>query len=310
MKGYYRRRRGILEHLQAGRISLFDAGVHDFLCLNAQSRVGIGSAIPPGIWIGSARKIWLLTSRGERERRIRRSLERLERLGWIKRWRDQGQKGDRPILISRFVVRDMSGNDFIVSAEDTTDWRDPILVPCRVSDRDLSVKRPRRDREASGLLQEVNNEQEKKDTLGRSAPGATVAPRRLLEIWQEEHGPLPAIRFFSHERERKCRARLSSHAEQPGEFLTDFRAAVSKAVRIPFLRGEGERGWKADFDWFVANDTNYLRVLEGKYDGDAGGEHGTLGAAGKNNRRAPGRGTQVAGTLRESAGYSPKPSEI
>ena len=34
----------------------------------------------------------------------------------------------------------------------------------------------------------------------------------------------------------------------------------------PFLTGAGERGWRADFDWFIANDTNCIAVLKGKYD--------------------------------------------
>ena len=34
--------------------------------------------------------------------------------------------------------------------------------------------------------------------------------------------------------------------------------------------GSGDRGWRANFDWFVANDTNIRRVLEGCYDTRAG----------------------------------------
>jgi hypothetical protein len=34
----------------------------------------------------------------------------------------------------------------------------------------------------------------------------------------------------------------------------------------PILRGEGSRGWRANFDWFVANHVNVYAVLEGKYD--------------------------------------------
>ena len=50
-----------------------------------------------------------------------------------------------------------------------------------------------------------------------------------------------------------------------------FCAAVKKAQQTPFLRGEGARGWRASFDWFVANHLNIYAVLEGKYDGPAAG---------------------------------------
>ena len=39
--GFYKRRRGILEHLEAGRLSLLDLGIHDFLCLRANQIVGM-----------------------------------------------------------------------------------------------------------------------------------------------------------------------------------------------------------------------------------------------------------------------------
>jgi hypothetical protein len=41
---------------------------------------------------------------------------------------------------------------------------------------------------------------------------------------------------------------------------------VIKAQETPFLRGEGSKGWRADFDWFISNDRNVVKVLEGKYD--------------------------------------------
>lgn len=32
-----------------------------------------------------------------------------------------------------------------------------------------------------------------------------------------------------------------------------------------FLIGKNDRGWKASFDWLIANDSNYTKVLEGQY---------------------------------------------
>ena len=68
---------------------------------------------------------------------------------------------------------------------------------------------------------------------------------------------------FGPERRDKCRRRL---ARDPKKFIDQFTRAVIKAQQTPFLFGEGDRGWKADFDSFVANDRNVIRVLEGRYD--------------------------------------------
>jgi hypothetical protein len=58
-------------------------------------------------------------------------------------------------------------------------------------------------------------------------------------------------------------------------FLEDFREAVRRAAATPFLCGAGPAGWRANFDWIIANDTNYLKVLEGRYDSGEGARDAT-----------------------------------
>jgi hypothetical protein len=36
-------------------------------------------------------------------------------------------------------------------------------------------------------------------------------------------------------------------------------------ISSPFLRGENDKGWRADFDW-VLNPNNLAKIVEGKYD--------------------------------------------
>jgi len=74
---------------------------------------------------------------------------------------------------------------------------------------------------------------------------------------------LPQVLEFGPERRDKCKRRL---AKDPKKFVDQFTRAVIKAQETPFLCGEGDRGWKADFDWFIANDRHVIRVLEGRYD--------------------------------------------
>lgn len=98
-------------------------------------------------------------------------------------------------------------------------------------------------------------------------------PQELLKIWQSERGTLPPVRSFTNQRLSKCRIRLSAKSFS----LEDFREAVRRAAITPFLRGDNDRGWKAGFDWLIANDTNYQAVLEGKYDGGGNGRNGKAG---------------------------------
>lgn len=126
-QGFYKRRRGILDHLEAGAVSLLDTGIHDYLSLKMNSIKGGNSGIPPGVVFTSSRAIRALCPKGISERAIRRSLENLERRGWIKRWLQPGKHGNYAVLIVRSTVRDEAGNEYRVIGEETSDWRAPKL---------------------------------------------------------------------------------------------------------------------------------------------------------------------------------------
>src|SRR5512141_2737830 len=105
---------------------------------------------------------------------------------------------------------------------------------------------------------------------------------------------LPEVKALTAERLRKCRSRINQ-AVRDGcleQYLAHFGEAVKKAQSTPFLCGEGARGWRASFDWFVANHVNAYAVLEGKYDGSAGNcregiSHANDPAGGRTSRGDP-----------------------
>lgn len=174
MKGFYKRRRGILEHLEAGRISLLDLAVHDFLNLKANLVVGNGCSIPAGICITSAAAIHATCPRQISERAVQRSLKHLQGIGWIKTWKVRGKRGNYPVLVCRASVHDLSGNEYRVNGEGTIDWRRPVLV----SAGEVSSVASEADSKLSGD-REVRNENREKDTV--HALTATGEPRLKLE---------------------------------------------------------------------------------------------------------------------------------
>jgi hypothetical protein len=113
---------------------------------------------------------------------------------------------------------------------------------------------------------------------------ADVSPKILPELYKQHNQSLPEVKVLTAERLRKCRSRINQ-AVRDGcleQYLADFAAAVKKAQQTPFLRGEGARGWRASFDWFVANHGNVYAVLEGKYDSLAKSSMGLAKAGGNN----------------------------
>jgi hypothetical protein len=137
------------------------------------------------------------------------------------------------------------------------------------------IQAPFEEKSNSTANTTAKSEQIDQSALRTAKPGAPAAlsPGTMLQIWQEERGPLAELRALSPERVARCRERIShasSKSKSIAQFLADFREAVARAATTPFLRGEGPTGWCANFDWLVANDTNYLKVLEGRYDAGAG----------------------------------------
>jgi len=107
----------------------------------------------------------------------------------------------------------------------------------------------------------------KGECASHTSPSASGVCEQLFATWNAERDSFPEVLKLTKERRQKILARVRSDSEFPQKFL----AAVRKATKTPFLCGAGGQGWKADFDWFIANDTNCVAVLEGKYDGARGG---------------------------------------
>jgi uncharacterized protein YdaU (DUF1376 family) len=60
------------------------------------------------------------------------------------------------------------------------------------------------------------------------------------------------------------RGRLAACIEMAGG-IAGWRVALETISANGFLRGEGKRGWKPDFDW-ITNPENFTRLMEGYYE--------------------------------------------
>lgn len=82
----------------------------------------------------------------------------------------------------------------------------------------------------------------------------------ILDMWNRL--PLPKILSFSEERKSHLKKRI-----QNKHFVENYEKAIDKIGVSKFCLGQvnGSK-WKATIDWFISNDTNYIKALEGKYD--------------------------------------------
>jgi hypothetical protein len=118
-----------------------------------------------------------------------------------------------------------------------------------------------RAKRATPLLPEPEPEPEPKTPRAAFAAVPEKTPHgEFTEAWNRLCGGLPKVTKLTPKRRRHLAARI-----RDGLSLADFEQTVRICSQTPFLRGESERGWKADFDWLIENDTNAVKVREGKY---------------------------------------------
>ena len=82
---------------------------------------------------------------------------------------------------------------------------------------------------------------------------------RLLEEYHRICVSLPSVRKVEGTRKAHTFKRMDSFSDD------DFLACFEKAEASDFLSGRKEN-WRASWDWFMTNDENILKVLEGNYD--------------------------------------------
>lgn len=122
---------------------------------------------------------------------------------------------------------------------------------------------PQRNSDGPVVVQRVGHKDIR--TLGHEEGGngtnvPTVSPSDLVAIWNSNRGELAEVVKLTTDRGRRAKARLQ---ERP-----DLGWWVSVAQRIAasaFCCGKNDRGWRADFDFFV-RPGSAEKTMEGKYD--------------------------------------------
>jgi len=95
--------------------------------------------------------------------------------------------------------------------------------------------------------------------------GGSVPFDDIVQCWNEtvsDTKGMAEARGLSEKRREHLRKRWKEDV-----FREKYQIIFNTIVETPFLSGQNERGWRADFDWIIKNDDNYTKVLEGKYGG-------------------------------------------
>ena len=77
----------------------------------------------------------------------------------------------------------------------------------------------------------------------------------MYHFYCDKHPPVMVVH---HDKQKELLALLEKY------HYHDFADAFLLAANTPFLRGEGPRGWKPDFDWLTARE-NFEKVIGDHY---------------------------------------------
>lgn len=90
-----------------------------------------------------------------------------------------------------------------------------------------------------------------------------IVTAELLAYWNSamEGRVISKINRITEKRAKFIKIRLSNFTPE------EIYKAIDKAAISDFLNGRiGNRGWIANFDWMFGNESNFIKVLEGRYD--------------------------------------------
>jgi biotin operon repressor len=92
-----------------------------------------------------------------------------------------------------------------------------------------------------------------------------VSFSKIVDMYHECLDSLPTVRMMTSARRKALRSRIREDAKRKDPEW--WRGYFEYAASIPFLAGKGESDWKPNFDWLI-NETNMVKVIEGKYQND------------------------------------------
>lgn len=99
-------------------------------------------------------------------------------------------------------------------------------------------------------------------------PSQNVPYEKIVKIYHEKLPQLPKVEIISNTRKAKLKTCWSQKATEQfkPQDLVWWQDYFDYVGRVPFLLGENNKGWRANFD-FLTNLNSLVKVMEGFYEG-------------------------------------------
>lgn len=121
--------------------------------------------------------------------------------------------------------------------------------------------------------EEQEEQEEHRKSIADAIPESDgITPRKVVELWNQICSRCSKVVGLSETRAEKVRCRLDQMSGDKEATIRNLFAKINASDFLCLGSGSGEhKNWRVTFDWVFKNDTNWLKVLEGKFDNDANG---------------------------------------
>lgn len=149
------------------------------------------------------------------------------------------------------------------------------IPPCPPKENEKE-RTKEKEKEITPLYPPLKEKEAKTCVFVVGTPDGAPTPSHLiysyiLNIWNEIFSEkLPKIAKITEQRKAKINARMplweKLAKERNCDVETLLKSVFEKIKDSKFLLGDNDRGWRADFDWFVQSDKQTIKTLEGGYE--------------------------------------------
>lgn len=204
--------------------------------------------------------------------KVRGYLYELEKGGYID---TQKTSVNQIITIKKYIVVNTQNDTQINTQTDTqTDTQNdtqtdtPIIKNNNVNNENKEIVIEDKSSLSVSTDEQPTNDTKKKSKASKvpsiiSVGDKQIVTDELFRYWNSamEGRVISKINQITEKRAKLIKIRLSNFTPE------DLFKVIDKAAASDFLNGRvGNRGFTANFDWIFGNESNFIKVLEGRYD--------------------------------------------
>lgn len=172
--GFAKIRAGLEDHLIAGCIGFFEAGVYTTIHLQADFK--------SGLWIGSAPRLLATAGRGASLRAVQHALERLAEIQFLRAFHIPGTRGNYPVLIHKYEPSFGALKGMRLNAVASEDWRHPVYEPVAEGDTERVTEADTESDAEDAPSQEVEVKTKKQEKPSAAAPRGDPRHQPFVEF--------------------------------------------------------------------------------------------------------------------------------